>query len=130
MRQKKVWRYWCDHCGRGMQRRDYMERHESGCTSNPARVCGMCRQAQLTQPRMEDLLKIIETAIETADDILDALLNATAGCPNCVLAALKCYRKQQAASDDGDPYNDGLPWFDYAKASAAFWSNIDEEAGL
>jgi hypothetical protein len=36
------WRYYCDHCKKVSGLRSAMEKHEKGCTLNPARDCGIC----------------------------------------------------------------------------------------
>jgi hypothetical protein len=38
----KRWRYYCDHCKKVSGLRTAMEKHEKGCTLNPARDCGIC----------------------------------------------------------------------------------------
>ena len=43
MRQKRVLRYYCDHCNKGGCSKPAMRLHESICTLNTARVCRMCR---------------------------------------------------------------------------------------
>lgn len=40
MRRVKVWRYYCEYCGKGGCSGGHMKRHEERCTLNPNRVCG------------------------------------------------------------------------------------------
>lgn len=42
MRQKKAWRYYCDHCNKAGGHAGHMRTHEQHCTSNPFRACRMC----------------------------------------------------------------------------------------
>jgi hypothetical protein len=42
MKAVKRWRYYCDHCKKVSGLKTAMEKHETGCTLNPARKCGIC----------------------------------------------------------------------------------------
>jgi hypothetical protein len=64
MRTKRVTRYYCDHCSKGMFHIDRMRRHEPSCFRNPNRKCPMCKGEQdLTPERLQELegLKEVET---------------------------------------------------------------------
>lgn len=64
MKVKRVNRYYCDFCRKGLCSKYWMERHESSCTANPKRQCRMCE------------------AFASADLPKD-------GCPVCKLALLR-----------------------------------------
>lgn len=72
-----------------------MERHESGCTANPNRICKMCVMAGLEQKSMEQLdAAIASVAVEPENyeeqkGQYDALREATQGCPACTLALIR-----------------------------------------
>jgi hypothetical protein len=47
MRTKTVTRYYCEHCSKGMLRKDAMARHERVCYRNPDRGCISCQRDPL-----------------------------------------------------------------------------------
>lgn len=53
MRAMKRWRYYCDHCRKVGGSRSAMEKHERGCTANPARICGVCAACEVEQPDLQ-----------------------------------------------------------------------------
>lgn len=57
-----------------------MLRHERGCTLNPKRACGVCKNSEPDIAAM--------SSIALAGDIAK-LLDAADGCPACVLAAIR-----------------------------------------
>ena len=107
MRQKKVWRYYCDFCKKAGCNKYWIVKHESRCTKNPNRTCGYCALRELPQPEMASLLVMLPnpenhqkcdgfgftgldatfgTAIREA---LPKLREATENCPACIMAALR-----------------------------------------
>lgn len=42
MKTKTVTRHYCEHCRKGMFKRDAMARHEARCYRNPKRICERC----------------------------------------------------------------------------------------
>jgi hypothetical protein len=119
MRAVKRWRYYCDFCKKVSGLRTAMEKHEKGCTLNPARDCGICGflctggtplaelMALLPDPAQymrhipaEDLgefLGELPARDELDDEAVRALTHAvlpklrelTEDCPACILAALR-----------------------------------------
>lgn len=83
MRQKKVWRYYCDFCRKAGCGKPSIRDHEVHCTKNPDRVCGACVLGGVKQKPITELLAAFE------DYSLDDLKVAANGCPACVLAALR-----------------------------------------
>lgn len=57
-----------------------MVRHERGCTLNPKRACGVCKNSE------PDIAAMASVAL-TGD--ISKLLDAADGCPACVLAAIR-----------------------------------------
>lgn len=119
MRQRKVWRYYCDHCRKGGCAKAAMARHERGCVRNPDRECGLCAKAGMQQASLGVLRESL------VDGGVDALGERAGGCPACMLAAIVQERRSEGY-DGGD-----AAWssFDYRQAHAAFWSAVDEARG-
>jgi len=116
-------RYYCDYCSKGNGSPSAMKRHESGCTLNPNRVCGMCRMmvnAKLAEwsPTRDELVRILDT------EGFEAMRKSANNCPACILSAL---RTKNRFSDETGPYvdgpTDGRQLWDYAKAKKEFWHN-------
>lgn len=111
MRSRKVIRYYCDFCSRGMFRKPDMEKHERGCTANPNRVCGLCeRVGEITHP----FEKLIEALHEGGIDGLSKLVES---CPACMLAGTRAANKLSPS----EPY-----WFDYKAAHEAWWKETND----
>lgn len=124
-------RYYCEHCKKAGGRKDVIQRHETGCTANPNRVCGCCRLAAQKQPSIAELKAAISKDAELADqreacrdpwDISDTIEMPTLlslitpsgsalACPACVLTALR-------ATDSS------MQGFDFAKSMAAWMSEF------
>lgn len=83
MKRKKVWRYYCEHCGKSGCSGGHIAKHERGCTANPERVCGMCRAAELDQQSLATLIGAL------AAGGLDQLRDFAMSCPACMLAAIR-----------------------------------------
>lgn len=122
MRQKKVWRYYCDHCRKAGCGKAAMVKHERGCTRNPQRVCGFCKRSGNTEP-----------LVEAACDSLEALRTAAGGCPACMLVGVHGLRsliKQEWDHDEDAPgYDHGhgeVLNFDFKQAAAAWWAEVNE----
>ena len=121
MKKKQVWRYYCDHCGKGGCGGGHIRRHEQTCTANPNRACRMCGTES---PNMEALVSRLTTA-QLAIDLnpwhgrMKALREATEDCPACILAAIRQSKVQQSMADGDDEvgYNptalDGMTWDGY-----------------
>jgi hypothetical protein len=118
MRAVKRWRYYCDHCKKVSGLRTAMEKHENGCTLNPARECGICTfleggsatpladliallpdPKQFVRKQSEDFShEVGAVEWEEMDDpglreathaVLPKLRELTGDCPACILAALR-----------------------------------------
>ena len=133
MRRKKVWRYYCEFCGKGGCSGGHMAAHERSCTMNPDRVCRMCAwiddHDQLTMPELRRLLPdTVEVETQWGATYIQpvvpgdvyavmfaALQRASADCPACILAALR----QTGLSAPQDTWS-------YAAACKAFWDEYNE----
>jgi len=121
VRERKVTRYYCDHCSMSKGTRPAMVRHERGCTLNPDRACGLCDMADQVNelPRMLALFEGFTEEVDfSSNELLDAhkrdkaariatLRELAGGCPGCILAVLR-QRKV---------YDDAFDW----KAQSAKW---------
>ncbi len=106
MKTKRVNRYYCDFCKKSGCSAGHMKKHESRCTLNPNRECGVCRLGnQWRRPvPMTELLAILPDVVAFNGDptcideiatgkavaaVLPKLRAATANCPACIFAALR-----------------------------------------
>lgn len=111
MKQRKVWRYWCDFCNKGGCSKSAMARHEQHCTMNPQRTCGLCAHDQdLVQKHIE----VLKAAYGVG---LEELRRVSGGCPVCMLAAIRQWKKDHEGEMDSHWDN-----WDYRKAMADYRS--------
>lgn len=78
MRTKTVTRYFCDHCSKGMLRKDAMERHESVCYRNPERGCISCQRDPIHVIPAERF-EVVKRGLVDCRPIKDE-------CPRCFMA--------------------------------------------
>lgn len=109
MRSMMRMRFRCDHCKRSSGTRKSMEKHERGCTANPARECGMCGLMGSVQ------LTSAEAAQVLADKGFDEMRRAMDDCPACILAAVRAAWKADVDFSVGD--------WDFRAACAEFWAD-------
>jgi hypothetical protein len=81
-------RHYCDHCKKSTGTKPAMVKHESRCTANPDRVCGLCKVMDEVQLPMAELL-------EAHSKGFDALIKASHGCPACILAAERQFNPER-----------------------------------
>ena len=132
MRKKRVWRYYCDFCGRGGCAASHIMHHEKGCTANPDRVCGLCAHSI---PGEQKQIGVLIEALKSGrpEDGYSAGLievrDLAQNCPACILAAIRQSGVQRSSEYDGDG-NEIDPGchveFDFKKELASWWS--DENA--
>lgn len=119
MRQVKVWRYYCDHCGKGGCGKGAMAKHEARCARNPDRACRMCHHAGLVQRPMPELIEQTHS--------VDALREACGGCPACMLAAaIQAHPGGHTPTAD-DGFYDPRLWVDFKAEAARFWAEVNED---
>ena len=106
MRKKKVWRYWCEYCGKGGCSAGHMKKHEKHCTMNPNRTCRMCKYNEdATFKPVSELKKLVNLEElyveawangklvyhneEAEKQTIEKLRDATGNCPACMLAVFR-----------------------------------------
>lgn len=125
MRKVKRWRYYCEFCKKSGASGGHMAAHERACTANPHRECGMCREAGLTQQRMEDLITALLCKGTDHEEGLKVLIEVAEGCPSCILAAIRQSKIQKFAEDEGE---EGVYLsFNFKEAKKEFWDNINDD---
>lgn len=124
MRTKKVIRYYCDFCNKGMFRSPSMKHHEEVCTKNINRFCGICNDLagkrnfikliEEFKTRCKELYNLDEfIGLKAEKESLDWLKNEVDGCPACMLTVLRLGKIY--AID-----------FDYKKQHEDFWHEKNE----
>lgn len=137
MRQRMVWRYWCEFCGKGGCAKGHMAKHESRCIKNPNRVCGMCRIADNKQASVLELAALCRRTDIPGQEIAKELRRLTRGCPACTLSAIVASGRSYDVTEEigtADSWGcretkvvlDAIP-FDYKQAKEAFWKALNED---
>lgn len=112
MKQRKVWRYNCEFCSRGYFKPKKCQDHEKRCIQNPSRVCGMCERNDINQAPLE----VLKSVVEDSGYDIDALRQASLGCPMCMLAVVMAENKAMGFSRRSEEW-----WyFDYAEEMKIF----------
>ena len=121
-------RYYCDHCNKGNGSPSAMKRHESGCTKNPGRVCGMCTKlveegGPGPAPSRDELLCIMDA------QGFKAMCAAANDCPACILSALRTRNvdDEHGAWRVSGP-DDGRNEWSFKTAKDAWWSDFNNKA--
>jgi phosphopentomutase len=104
MRSKKVIRYYCDHCNKGMFQKPAMARHEARCYRNRQRVCGRCGNSPdhaISADRKSQLY-----AIKSAGE---KVTTVGGECPDCLMA----YCAQEFPKGGvANPFEETILWYD------------------
>ena len=139
MRKRQVWRYYCDHCGKGGCSKHHMEQHERSCTLNPERECRMCAAdpgAGAVQHAMPELIEAIgsgdEAGMKRIRDVTGG--DRDEGCPACILAAIRQsglgYKpgESRRPKDEYDCPADRIAAdeFKFKDECASFWSDVND----
>lgn len=95
-------RYYCDHCKKAGGSGGHIRRHEFGCTANPNRACGICRENDFHPKPLAELVALCRARATHHTDpttefdyhdldaaALKELREAADGCPACMLAAMR-----------------------------------------
>lgn len=128
---KTVKRYWCEFCRKSGGSAGHMRRHEERCTSNPNRVCGMCKLIGTTEehaplseliayfPPVPDLETRVydDQYIRAVEAAMPIVREKSGDCPACILAARKIA---------GVPA--GISPYDFKAACASLWADFNEAA--
>lgn len=130
MKRVQRWRYYCDYCGKSGGSGGHMQKHESGCTANPNRVCGYCGR---TKP-VEELVRLLGSEGAHWKAGMAALREEAQSCPGCILATIRQGKFHHPK--DGGPWNaeslQGANWatvggeqqpfgFDFHAEKASWW---------
>lgn len=126
MRKKRVWRYYCDFCGKAGCSGGHMKRHEASCTKNPDRVCGMCNSAGFNQKPIANLTKALD---DGGKEGVERLREVAEGCPACMLAAIN-QSGLQYYEEDEDGFVAGHVDFDFAEEKKSFWDAVNEDKSI
>jgi hypothetical protein len=94
MKQKMIWRYYCEFCKKSSCSKSAMKKHERRCTSNPSRECGLCLMADGGSGYIKECLAVLKSHVGMGEgvlpeEIVDSLDQAANNCPACTYAALK-----------------------------------------
>ena len=94
--------YYCDYCGKRSLAAFHMQNHESGCTANPNRKCGLCdgrdiakfieqlkNRFEIKECETDDFGTNLEVVWKGEKITLNEITDFTEGCPNCTLAILR-----------------------------------------
>ena len=129
MIRKRVWRYYCEHCGKGGCSGGHIRRHEESCTANPARICRFHETRDERQPEMAELIATVREHGDDAKGLMDALRDVADNCPACILAALRQSGIQRAWADRKYEGKDAPRIeFDFRAEVAQFWSDHGRES--
>lgn len=122
----KKWRYYCEYCKKAGASAGHIRRHEAACTLNPKRICRMCKITEETPADMADVFKMLSeipniTNPHLRDDelVINKLRDIVGGCPACMMAALRLYKKE------GAPLIALVDGFNYQKEKETFWAPIN-----
>lgn len=123
MRKKQVWRYYCDHCGKGSLSGGHMRNHERHCTANPNRECRMHKHFDEPQRPVAELMAALDE-LSRPDYGLPELRRLAGNCPMCILAAV---RQSGITKWDGDPESPPLELdFNFKNELKAHWETINQ----
>ena len=130
MKTKKVTRYYCDFCGKGLFYYQRMVQHESCCSKNPNRKCNVCEDEQVP---LRKLLSALD-GITDQNKIhkMDCLRGKTT-CPVCILTALRFHPRTSIEINSKFGTSPVDVEFDYSKEWEDFrheeraWANRDEQ---
>ena len=100
MKSKRVWRYYCEFCGKANCSKPSIEQHEKHCTMNPNRHCRMCEITHRVQVPIEEMKAVLPAGPDPSDPegcsqpqhldtSIKKLREITGNCPACMLAALR-----------------------------------------
>jgi len=99
MKRVKRWRYYCDFCKKSGGQAAAMKRHETNCTMNPNRGCGLCELSGADSAPLSELKAFIDETCkdedqkdlyhEKVEDVLQELQVKADYCPACMLAAIR-----------------------------------------
>lgn len=119
MQQRKVWRYYCDHCRKGGCGKGAMAKHERHCVKNPNRKCRMCDAGETVQQPLVDLLDALRSGG------IDRLREVADGCPACMLHAVVMHNQTEPEYEPETGAGGGV-YFDFKSELKQFWERVNE----
>jgi hypothetical protein len=130
MRERKVSRFWCDHCNKSGGSRFHMIRHEKHCTKNPDRACRMCDQlGECVTP-----VPVMHDAMRAKG--MTGLREASNGCPACMLTAVRLFpmvyprpwpEKMSAEEEAAYQMQTDATALDYKAECSRFWEELPRD---
>jgi formylmethanofuran dehydrogenase subunit E-like metal-binding protein len=110
MRQRRVWRYYCEFCKKSGCHSGHIRTHEAHCVRNPNRKCRLCAKMGTLQAPTHALAHAATLGLEE-------LRRAADGCVVCMLVGA-------VNQSDGTAYVEG---FNYDAEKSEMWRQYDEE---
>lgn len=117
---KKIlkWRYYCEFCKKSGMSSFHMQNHETSCTANPDRVCGLCRIKGSSQKNLSALVPLLSFDNDKVTGMAE--LREATSCPACILAAIRMATKHLSKE---------VLWeldfgFDFEGERKAFWRKV------
>lgn len=124
MKEKRVLRYYCEHCKKSGCSKHWMQRHEDSCIHNPNRVCRFHAFIRMDEDchfiSTADLVTIAKTRKGTLNDLREL----TMGCPACMLATItQSGLNDSPADEDGYGAQNEFQAWRYKEEKAEFWAD-------
>ena len=129
MRKVKKWRYYCEFCEKSGASGGHMAKHETHCTKNPNRKCGMCAFVEEIQRTPEEIREFISKFplntkiqgdwLQHAKHLVPvkSLMDFVNSCPACAVAALR----------QNPDLIEVEPTFDFMAEKDNFWNIVNNE---
>ncbi len=128
MIRKKVWRYWCEFCGKRNCSAASISKHEKHCTMNPGRTCRMCAHVENKQTPIAELIAVL--SLQKPDYGMAELRDLAHQCPVCILAAIR-QSKIQIVDRTGreEEYLQQPDFkFNFKKEVEDFWRELNDKS--
>ena len=125
MRRKRVWRYYCEFCGKSKGTKQSMELHEKHCTANPDRECRLCEGGGVKSilallPPYDDIkIHYSGSNFILPEETVKEIREVSDHCPICLFAAIRQW------SGDGSSH-DYFPGFEYEKEVKVYLADVRE----
>jgi hypothetical protein len=88
MKQKRVLRYYCDHCKKSGCNKAAIRDHEAKCFHNPNRHCPICEAQWPLDGLIAPMAALVDIDEKNEETLIQAISDAVDGCPACICAAL------------------------------------------
>lgn len=122
MRTKRVLRYYCEHCKKSGCSKHWMTRHEDSCIHNPKRICRF--HYHIDESEDEKVQSLPYLIAHVMRGSLNALREASMGCPACMLAAIvQSGITKQIPDEEGFGKPNEFSAWRYKDEKAEFWND-------